>query len=213
MPTAGGAVSLNGENAIEMKNCQVMRNLALLGGAIAESEGNSHFKYLNNTQFLQNAAVLDGGVLFLTSPNWVIFNSTFYNNTAYDSGGVLYTETSPSISLQSSTFEHNTAFVDGGCFALRGLAFCVDVFCVYVVLATFIQIYIYIYMECVCVNVCIDMECSANGKTRVAERGNLVATIDSLFFLLLLFICLFILFQVIYKKHKKHKKRLQFFKE
>ncbi|ETO33798.1 adhesin-like protein [Reticulomyxa filosa] len=82
-----GVLSLNDQSTLEMTDCTLIENRGLYGGVIYEFGDGNTLKSINHSLFFQNVATIQGGALYLNSDNWLIHNTTFYNHTAYDSGG------------------------------------------------------------------------------------------------------------------------------
>ena len=101
----GGAISCSGE--LKLTNCIFKNNSADLGGAIFALVGGE----ITNCTFINNTAKEDGGAIFASNDETLIFESSFINNTALDGGGAIYAQTT--LSITHSNFTYNYALHGG----------------------------------------------------------------------------------------------------
>ena len=101
----GGAISCSGE--LKLTNCIFKNNSADLGGAIFALVGGE----ITNCTFINNTAKEDGGAIFASNDETLIFDSSFINNTALDGGGAIYAQTT--LSITHSNFTYNYALHGG----------------------------------------------------------------------------------------------------
>ena len=125
-----GAISL-ANGIYELKNNQFIGNEAKVGGAIYAYTGNKDGVKveIDNTIFENNTA-RSGGAIFtvasqrlLSDGGMTITNSTFKNNSAYESdsdgGGAIFVGAEAIVSIDNSNFDGNTSASAGGVIATR----------------------------------------------------------------------------------------------
>ena len=105
--------------------CKFIGNQATHGSVIdIELERNNYFhSNVTQSEFCNNTATTDGGVLYLVSENYrgdnmEIIDSKFIGNRAGDRGGVAYTSSVEHLTVTESQFSLNTAGNGGGVIAL-----------------------------------------------------------------------------------------------
>ena len=127
---SGGVVSIqtlsgSGFSAdLVFTGCKFIGNQANHGSVInIELERNNYFhSYVTQSEFCNNTATNDGGVLYLVSGNYrgdnmEIIDSKFIGNRAGDRGGVAYTSSVELYNVTESQFRLNSAGNSGGVIA------------------------------------------------------------------------------------------------
>ena len=80
-----------------------------------ELVGNKYHSYVTQSEFSNNTATNDGGVLYLVrGDNVEIIDSKFIGNRAGDRGGVAYTSSVEHFTVMESQFSLNSAGNGGG---------------------------------------------------------------------------------------------------
>ena len=111
-----GGVMVTSGSTIDMDNNAFINNVALYGAMVTY---NDTFTIISTT-FNNNSANISGGVMImLGDSSFTISNSTFSNNTAGYDGGVMSTFRDSSFTISNSTFSNNTAG-GGGVMATSG---------------------------------------------------------------------------------------------
>ena len=112
----GGAVYVNG-GSITIARCIFANNLANIdGGAIFCDD--CHFISINDSRFISNRAIGNGGGVNAGSGLITISQSVFKNNTAQNGGAIQLL--SGKLDLTASYFTNNTVSVQGGAIYMSG---------------------------------------------------------------------------------------------
>ena len=128
-PDVGGAVLVEKHSKVQVSNTTFLRNSAQAGGSFFV-RGHSLLD-ISYTSFSENSAMktmyglnpiykdvsFEGGAIRIGRSELNIFQSQFYNNSAYDSGGSVFS-TESSLCITSTLFESNFAgSLSGGAIA------------------------------------------------------------------------------------------------
>ncbi|KZX09984.1 beta strand repeat-containing protein [Methanobrevibacter curvatus] len=105
----GGAINNQG-GTLTVENCKFYNNGGREGGAIRSDSSATvniiNSEFINNTG-LRGGAIYSNGALNITSSN-------FINNSATNSGGVIYLSANKVLTIHSSNFTNNSASATGG---------------------------------------------------------------------------------------------------
>ena len=112
----GGAVYVKG-GSITIARCIFANNLANIDGE-AISCDNCHFISINDSKFISNRAIGNGGGVNAGSGLITISQSMFKNNTAQNGGAVQLLN--GKLDLTTNYFTNNTASVQGGAIYVSG---------------------------------------------------------------------------------------------
>ena len=114
----GGAVFLNGVTDSRMENCKFTNNTALTGGAVHFGSSSSNVEIVF-CDFFDNFAVEMAGGLYIGSFNFkfAFMNVSFWNNTAYNGGGLFVNNENVDFTMNHCSFHGNiVGGVGGGAF-------------------------------------------------------------------------------------------------
>ncbi|MGL6298923.1 MAG: hypothetical protein ACRC1M_07145, partial [Methanobacteriaceae archaeon] len=129
--SGGGAIALvvmDGWYAnLLVIDCSFVNNSAVSGGGAIFNEAvwNRHYINVSGSLFKDNYA-REGGAIYhaslesLVSKSLNVFNSSFVNNSANNSGGAIYDISNSSINISESIFDYNVAGVSGGAICNNG---------------------------------------------------------------------------------------------
>ena len=107
----GGAIYNEYGDSFIINNSNFINNTALLGGAIF-NRFDDNFS-IDNSNFINNSAIYDGGAIHIEyTPNFIINNTNFTNNSA-ESGGVISSSYND-CTIVNSNFMNNSASYSGG---------------------------------------------------------------------------------------------------
>ncbi len=115
--TSGGAVCINGGTSQNLINLTFIGNTAPFGGAIRIINSNS---YIFNCSFNNNKAFNSGGAIFVKKSKLNIEKSFFLNNNALINGGGIYSlngTNDSSLYIKSTLFNNNIANYGGGIYS------------------------------------------------------------------------------------------------
>lgn len=99
------------DSTVNIDSCEFRHNAATFGGCInMRSVARST---VTNCLFCDNVGLTEAGVIFAFSSNMTLESSRFCDNRA-GSGGVLYLQSSSNGIISHCTFENNTATQSGG---------------------------------------------------------------------------------------------------
>ena len=109
----GGALYIYG-SSITISNCDFTNNeVERYGGAIVSFSGSEIL--LSHCQLLSNFAATDGGAISVNNGTTHIDNSNFVNNIANGNGGVLFVDNFSTVTLmENCLFDNNSADGEGG---------------------------------------------------------------------------------------------------
>jgi len=109
-PSDGGAIRFKDSDSLFVSNSTFFNNQAYYGGAIGSSEVNALI--VDNCQIYNNDVLLGGGGIDIYYSDYLkVINSSIFNNTASDGGGI---ESSVFVDIVNSTIRDNTATGNGG---------------------------------------------------------------------------------------------------
>ena len=122
-PFYGGAILVNNSCGLRVLESTFLNNSAAFGGAISV-DGYS-LLMISESSFFENSAILEswdvyknnsggGGALFISISEVHIFQSKFYKNYAYVSGGALFVGGESSLQIHDTIFENNIVDYNGG---------------------------------------------------------------------------------------------------
>jgi predicted outer membrane repeat protein len=115
---SGGGVDLEQDSDIHIERCTFLNNIANFGAAIYVYDRIG--VTVSNSSFLQNEAVIEGGVIHTYKKSFMrIFNSHFTSNKA-GSGGVSLAILDCEVTFQTSSFSNNSADFGGVMELLEG---------------------------------------------------------------------------------------------
>ena len=113
-------VMITSESSINIKNSNFIENIAMIHGGVMIAYRDSF--NINGTTFTNNSANSAGGVIETSDSLFNITSSTFTNNSAARFCGVMHTLNS-SFSITSSTFTNNSAANSGGIMEMSASSF------------------------------------------------------------------------------------------
>ncbi len=121
----GGGIIAAANQTISLDNVTVQNNRAFLGGGLWLGDGPTSTWTINNSHFLNNVAVADGGAIQAQGTQLlVIRGGTFDGNTANGlSGGAVNFQSFGALQVSDAEFSNNTADESGGAISVRGVGF------------------------------------------------------------------------------------------
>ena len=114
--TNGGALSMNG-GIIDLQNANFTGNQAENGSGGAIAAVRDAAINVNNSTFINNIALTDGGVFFMCTTELTVSFSIFNNNSAVN-GGAIYLVSGINVTIIQSTFKNNVGLKNGGAICL-----------------------------------------------------------------------------------------------
>ena len=118
--SSGGVISTSDNSLLNIISSAFIMNSAPSGGVMACSFQSSSFKTtIFNSTFANNSASISGGVLYAIASSFYITQSTFTNNNS-SAGGVIAVYSDSLVNIMGSNFTTNSASTAGG------VVFCSD---------------------------------------------------------------------------------------
>ena len=111
---SGGAIIINIESVLRMRNVSVENNTSLdSGGAISGTDSAMH---LQNSSFIGNRAITFGGAIFMFSGSELIGDALIFdeNSARNGSGASIFSEKAYSVQISNSRFSNGIADNGGG---------------------------------------------------------------------------------------------------
>jgi hypothetical protein len=110
----GGGISNAGNSAVSIFNSTLENNFAATtGGGFSDENNGLGTLVVENSVFLNNSAVGNGGAIFVSGPSALLANTEVKGNSTNASGGGLF-DSGTTLILQRNTFSGNTASINGG---------------------------------------------------------------------------------------------------
>ena len=112
----GGAINAHSSARVSVNNSIFLRNVALIEGGAIHTFWPLFKLTIDNTSFVDNRSEWSGGALHMGGGTVAITNSSFVNNSSSGSGGAVFVWEGDEISVENSTFSGNRA-KRGGAFS------------------------------------------------------------------------------------------------
>ena len=117
LKTHGGAIAIEHFSELHINDCEFCNNTALLNGGVVYMSTHSH-GFINSTQFSFSLAKKGGVIDMSDQANATIINCDFSNNSGTNDGGVINSNTRSALRLTQDTFESNHAGSKGGAISI-----------------------------------------------------------------------------------------------